>query len=233
MIGGETLKFDLGGSTTAADLLAVTGSASVSGTVNVSINTFGSTPLSPGTYNLITAALGGLNGGTWLLTNGLTTQTVTVGGTLSSLQLNASSTAVSLTVATVYPVTYNANVPNGATLASGAVPVDGNSPYVSGATVTVLDNSGNLIVTGYAFTGWNTQANGSGTPYSAGGTFTISSATTLYAQWQLVAASGHHQHFGLTFGVQHDLRHGVSRPDLYGFRHRHHRRNFGDPAGRL
>ena len=55
---GVTLKFDLGGSTTAADLLAVTKAASVSGTVNVTVNTIGSTALSPATYSIITAASG-------------------------------------------------------------------------------------------------------------------------------------------------------------------------------
>ena len=58
---------------------------------------------------------------------------------------------------------------------------DTNSPYANGATVTVKSNS--FTRTGYTFTGWNTAANGSGTPYSAGNTFSISANTTLFAQW--------------------------------------------------
>ena len=77
-----------------------------------------------------------------------------------------------------YTVTYNSN---GAT--SGSVPTDSNSPYASGATVTVLGNTGNLAKTGYSFIGWNTQANGNGTSYAQGATFTINANTTLYAQW--------------------------------------------------
>ena len=77
-------------------------------------------------------------------------------------------------------VTYNRN---GAT--GGSVPVDGSSPYLSGSTVTVLGNTGNLVNTGYTFSGWNTAANGTGTSYAAGNTFTISGNTTLYAQWTL------------------------------------------------
>jgi Listeria-Bacteroides repeat domain (List_Bact_rpt) len=34
------------------------------------------------------------------------------------------------------------------------------------------------------FTGWNTQADGSGTPYNAGATFTITSNVTLHAIWK-------------------------------------------------
>ena len=46
--------------------------------------------------------------------------------------------------------------------------------------------AGNLAKTGYTFTGWNTSANGSGTPYAPGATFTMSAAfITLYAQWSM------------------------------------------------
>ena len=36
---------------------------------------------------------------------------------------------------------------------------------------------------GYAFTGWNTAADGTGTAYAAGGSYTADAAVTLYAQW--------------------------------------------------
>jgi uncharacterized repeat protein (TIGR02543 family) len=79
---------------------------------------------------------------------------------------------------TTYTVTYDGN---GAT--SGAPPTDPNS-YAQGATVTVLGNTANLARSGYTFSGWNTAANGSGTAYAAGSTFSTGSANvTLYAQW--------------------------------------------------
>lgn len=81
----------------------------------------------------------------------------------------------------LYTVTYNAN---GAT--SGTVPTDENNPYESGSTVTVLGNTGNLAKTSHNFNGWNTKANGSGTPYAADATFNIEGSTTLYAQWEEV-----------------------------------------------
>jgi uncharacterized repeat protein (TIGR02543 family) len=70
---------------------------------------------------------------------------------------------------------------NGAT--SGTVPSDGNE-YAVGATVTVLGNTGNLVKTGYTYTGWNTKADGTGTTYSQGQTLTMAGANmTLYAEW--------------------------------------------------
>jgi uncharacterized repeat protein (TIGR02543 family) len=79
-----------------------------------------------------------------------------------------------------YTVTYNNNGSTG-----GAVPVDSNSPYVSGTSVTVLGNTDGLVKTDYVFDGWNTAANGSGTPYTAAGAFNITADTTLYAQWKV------------------------------------------------
>lgn len=77
-----------------------------------------------------------------------------------------------------YTVTYNGNGNTG-----GSVPVD-NTNYEQGQTVTILGNTGNLVKTGYSFTGWNTQADGSGTTYTQGQTFTMdTSNVTLYAMW--------------------------------------------------
>ena len=67
------------------------------------------------------------------------------------------------------------------------MPVDPNSPYAGGSTVTVLSNTGTLAESGFTFAGWNTQSNGLGTSYAPGATFTITSATTLYAVFNAVA----------------------------------------------
>ena len=71
-----------------------------------------------------------------------------------------------------YSVAYHANYGTGKVPAS----VTKNS----GETVTVASGSG-LQRTGYAFSGWNTQADGKGKAYQTGDT--ISSGATLYAQW--------------------------------------------------
>lgn len=44
--------------------------------------------------------------------------------------------------------------------------------------------------TKYTFSKWNTAANGSGTSYSAGGTYSSNSSATLYAQWTSSATTG-------------------------------------------
>jgi uncharacterized repeat protein (TIGR02543 family) len=79
---------------------------------------------------------------------------------------------------TTYTVTYDGNGSTG-----GTIPVD-SGLYLSGATVTVLGNTGSLVKTNYTFAGWNTQADGLGTTYAPDATFTMGSANvTLYAKW--------------------------------------------------
>jgi uncharacterized repeat protein (TIGR02543 family) len=96
------------------------------------------------------------------------------------------------TASPTYTVTYSGNGNTG-----GSVPVDSTN-YEQGQTVTVFGNTGNLVKTNYSFVGWNTQADGSGTTYTQGQTFTIGSGmtsaqvrifamasanVTLYAMW--------------------------------------------------
>jgi len=76
-----------------------------------------------------------------------------------------------------YTVTYDGNGAIG-----GSAPVDANTSYLSGSTVTVLA-PGDLTKTSYTFSGWNTAADGSGSSYAEGNTFAIQVNTTLYAQW--------------------------------------------------
>jgi len=53
----------------------------------------------------------------------------------------------------------------------------------TGTTVTVPGNTGNLAKDNYAFGGWNTKDDGTGTNYVADATFTLSNDITLYAKW--------------------------------------------------
>ena len=76
-------------------------------------------------------------------------------------------------------VTYHGN---GAT--SGTVPTD-TTHYMINDVVTVLGR-GDLIKTGYTFTGWNTAANGTGETYTANDILSITSNVILYAHWQLI-----------------------------------------------
>lgn len=50
-------------------------------------------------------------------------------------------------------------------------------------TALVLPPANSVTRIGYTFLNWNTQANGLGTSYAPGSTFTLTSSTTVYAQW--------------------------------------------------
>ena len=100
-------------------------------------------------------------------------------GTTSSNRFEISSIDVTFTGGSTqvqtYTVTYDANGGTGSM-------TDTSSPYVSGATVTVLGNE--FTRENYTFTKWNTVANGSGIDYLEDSTFTINADITLYAQWE-------------------------------------------------
>ncbi|MGI6434690.1 MAG: stalk domain-containing protein [Syntrophomonadaceae bacterium] len=115
----------------------------------------------PDTYTMALTAVNGLNFDTLNLTIPVTVQVPT------------------------YTVTYDGNGKTG-----GSEPTDGSS-YEKGVIVTVLGNTGSLVKTGCTFAGWNTQADGNGTSYAAGATFTMGTANvTLYARWTKAGGSG-------------------------------------------
>jgi uncharacterized repeat protein (TIGR02543 family) len=72
-----------------------------------------------------------------------------------------------------YAVTFNANGASG-TVATQMV--------IAGSSITLPSQSG-LSRSGYNFGGWNTAANGSGTNYYAGTSYTPTGNVTLYARW--------------------------------------------------
>lgn len=75
-----------------------------------------------------------------------------------------------------YTITYDGNGSD-----SGSVPAQ--ETYNSGDPATIAD-SGTMGKTDATFTGWNTLPNGTGVPYTAGQTFTITGNLELYAQWE-------------------------------------------------
>ena len=77
-----------------------------------------------------------------------------------------------------YTITYNGNGSE-----SGTIPIDSESPHISGSWVAVIGNTGNLAKSDHKFIGWNTEPDGSGISYAAGSLFIITSDTTLYAEW--------------------------------------------------
>lgn len=121
----------------------------------------------PGIYTLLTGP-GGITGSapaTLVLPSGWT-------ATVSILGNNLLLDVTSIT----YTITYNSN-----SATSGTVPA--NQTKNQDVTLTLATNSGNLARTGYTFAGWNTQADGLGTSYAEGASYTANAALTLYAMW--------------------------------------------------
>lgn len=84
--------------------------------------------------------------------------------------------SITLTVdgSITYAVSYNANGGSGGP--SGQTKTYGTNLTLSSTIPTR---------TGYTFAGWNTNSAGTGTNYSAGGTYSANAAVTLYAKWTL------------------------------------------------
>ena len=129
--------------------------------------------------------------------------TITTYGTCDGM---IQSTATSITYKlNTYTVSYDGNGSDG-----GAVP--GVQSFTSGSSATVT-GAGTMTRTGYTFTGWNTAANGSGTPYVAGDYYSSDANLTLYAQWQIntytVTFDGNNHTSGAT--SSQTFTHGVSQ----------------------
>jgi uncharacterized repeat protein (TIGR02543 family) len=86
----------------------------------------------------------------------------------SSIQLFAQWTLIVVDV-----LTFNAN---------GGVGSIASYSGVDGSTA-VLPSSDGMSMSGYAFSGWNTQADGSGTMYAEGVSLTLTASQTFFAQW--------------------------------------------------
>jgi uncharacterized repeat protein (TIGR02543 family) len=105
--------------------------------------------------------------------------TQAVGGVLVGLSASAFTPTESSTIyaqwvpVASYSVTFSANGAIGS-----IAPISGNvDSSIVLPTVTGLSNAG------FAFSGWNTSADGSGTQYAGGSNYLVSSALTLFAQW--------------------------------------------------
>lgn len=101
-----------------------------------------------------------------------------INGADSGKNIIVSSSATSVTMdISYYTITYYAPDAD-----SGSVPID-DTIYISGTTITISDNTGNLDKSNSLFIGWNTASDGSGTQYNVGDTINITSTLELYAMW--------------------------------------------------
>ena len=94
----------------------------------------------------------------------------------AAITLTSAVTLYAKWTADTYSVTYNGN---GNT--SGTVPDAQTKTY--GVPLTLRTNTGTLAKTGFTFNGWNTSADGTGTSYAAGASYSGNAALTLYARW--------------------------------------------------
>ncbi|MDE2592450.1 MAG: InlB B-repeat-containing protein, partial [Actinomycetales bacterium] len=146
------------------------GNSASSGTAPAAVNRFGAftLPTNTGSLAKVGYTFGGWN------TNTAGTGTTYAAGASYTAAANVTLYAL-WSALPVYTITYNAN-----SATSGSVPAaqSGNA-----GSYTLATNSGNLARTNYIFDGWNTAADGSGTSYATGITYSLAGSVTLYAKW--------------------------------------------------
>jgi uncharacterized repeat protein (TIGR02543 family) len=112
--------------------------------------------------------------------NGWNTSTDGTSGTnyaaSAAITLTSNVTLYAKWTANTYTITYDGN---GNT--SGSVPDSQTKTH--GTNLTLRTNTGSLAKTGFSFGGWNTNAAGTGTSYTSGGTYSTNAGATLYARW--------------------------------------------------
>ncbi|MGI5980528.1 MAG: S-layer homology domain-containing protein [Dysosmobacter sp.] len=118
--------------------------------------------------------------GEYLNTTGHIEGAIPVGGTLLPVKIPANICQTKMTAQT-YTVTYDGN-------GADSGKTTDNTAYATGTTATVKEN--NYTRGGYTFTGWNTKADGSGTPYKTGDWITMTGSVILYAQWTRNSSHG-------------------------------------------
>ncbi len=111
----------------------------------------------------------------WATSSGATTATYTASGTKTFTMGAANVTLYAVWQVINYTVSYNANGGSGTM-------TDTSNPYHYGDLFRVRTNTF-TAPTNKHFTGWNSAADGSGTNYNAGTSYSISGNVTLYAQW--------------------------------------------------
>ncbi|MCL2127621.1 MAG: InlB B-repeat-containing protein, partial [Treponema sp.] len=113
-----------------------------------------------------------------------------------------SATSSSISPSAAFTVTFNANGATGGSVSTSMMVVR------LGSTIT-LPGQGTLVKSGAAFGGWNTNAAGTGTNYSAGELYTVTGDVTLYANWGTGSATA----YTVTFNANSATR-GTAPPAM-------------------
>lgn len=125
---------------------------------------------------------------TYSWSRGTSARTVYVYGSVMSNKKDwdgywmTASAAITIPARASWAVTYNSNVPSGESGTVENMPTN-QTKYHS---INLVLSSNTPTLENWVFTGWNTAADGSGTAYAKGATYTGNAALTLYAQWAKV-----------------------------------------------
>jgi uncharacterized repeat protein (TIGR02543 family) len=101
-----------------------------------------------------------------------------IGYGLTAIMLVLAIIACNINTSVTYTVTFNTNEAT-----SGTAPAAQTAS--SGSSITIPYDYGLIIKTGCTFGGWNTNAEGTGTTYAAGSSYTVTANVTLYAKWDV------------------------------------------------
>ena len=123
------------------------------------------------------------------------------GGTSGTLN-KTSGTSLTIPQNTSYSVTYNANGGSGAPTAQ---------TKWNGVALTLSTTK--PTATGYTFKNWNTKADGTGTSYSSGASYTTNAALALYARW---TANSYTVTFNANGGTTPTASKSVTYKNTYG-----------------
>ena len=156
-------------------------SGTTGGTVKVGSTTLTTSnkSMTSGIYDLSITAPTGYKVTAVSVSGGSLSTEGTTGSSTYTGKVNVSAaTTISVTYAKLtYTITYNANGGSGA---------PDSQTKTHGTTLTLSSTKPTLA--GYDFVNWNTKADGTGSSYASGGTYTSNAAATLYAQWELACA---------------------------------------------
>lgn len=212
----DTVKWTFNKWNTEADGtgMAYSAGASYSTDAHVTLYATWTSSVTKGSINLPTPTRTGYSFQGWATSSGATS------GSTGSYTPNATRTLYATWKANTYPISYDANGGTGApssqtkthdvaltlsstkptkastsssTTTNFTITGNANGGYFGTTTVTTTSITAKKttpVTTSYTFSKWNTKANGSGTSYNAGASYTENNSNTLYAQWTSSSTNG-------------------------------------------